>query len=260
MERHGAELGRLGRLLSQTLGCVAVDRAVIERAEAYRSLQPEAAARLRPRHADMPYRVLLYLMRARVQAAARGHAGGYANAAELAADLALVGASLRANRGEHAGLFRVRRLERRVQTFGFHLARLDVRQHAGVHARDVAQALGDSGWTERDAQSQALALAPYAAGSRRLAQAATGEVAGVAAVFRVLAATRQRGDAAAIGAYVISMSRSAADVLAVLALARARRPGRGRPRAARHRAAVRNRGRPARGAARPCGSLLDDPV
>ena len=65
MERHGAELGRLGRLLSQTLGCVAVDHAVIDRAEAYRRLQPEAAARLRPRHAEMPYRVLLYLMRAR---------------------------------------------------------------------------------------------------------------------------------------------------------------------------------------------------
>ena len=220
MERHGVELGRLGRVLSQTLGCVAVDRTVVDRAEAYRGLQPEAAARLRPRHAEMPYRVLLYLMRARVQAAARAHAGGYANAGELSADLALIGASLRANRGEHAGLFRLRRLERRVQTFGFHLARLDVRQHAGVHARDVAQALGDADWSSRDAQAQALALAPYAAGSKQLAQPATGEVASVAAVFRVLAATRQRGDAAAIGAYVISMSRSAADVLAVLALAR----------------------------------------
>jgi phosphoenolpyruvate carboxylase len=60
---------------------------------------------------------------------------GYASAGELANDLAVVERSLRANRGERIADGRVAALHRRVDVFGFHLARLDVR----VHAHDLAE-------------------------------------------------------------------------------------------------------------------------
>jgi phosphoenolpyruvate carboxylase len=55
---------------------------------------------------------------------------GYESADELAADLALVDASLRANRGERVAAGRLAALRRRVELFGFHVAKLDVRLHA----------------------------------------------------------------------------------------------------------------------------------
>ena len=97
------------------------------------ALARTAAARLKPRHADMPYRHLLSLMTARLQATANDKLEGYADAASFLADLDLIEASLRAHRGEHAGGFALRRLRRRVEAFGFHLATLDLRQDSAVH-------------------------------------------------------------------------------------------------------------------------------
>ena len=50
------------------------------------------------------------------------------------------------NRGRHAGYFLVRRFMRRVRTFGFHLATLDVTQHAHLHDQVIAQGLGIADW------------------------------------------------------------------------------------------------------------------
>ena len=59
---------------------------------------------------------------------------GYASAAELAADLEVIDRSLRANRGARLADGRLAALRVRVELFGFHLAKLDVR----LHARDLA--------------------------------------------------------------------------------------------------------------------------
>src|SRR5439155_10638689 len=60
-------------------------------------------------------------------AVARPSANPYADASELLCDLDVVARSLAENRGRHGGLRRVRALQRQVETFGFHLAKLDVR-------------------------------------------------------------------------------------------------------------------------------------
>ena len=65
---------------------------------------------------------------------------------ELLADIQLAADSLAANRGRHAGHFLVRRFMRRVRTFGFHLATLDVTQHAHVHDAVIGQGLGQPQW------------------------------------------------------------------------------------------------------------------
>jgi phosphoenolpyruvate carboxylase len=220
LERYRAECARLSRLLSQTADRVQVSSAVDERLGEYRELLPEATESIRPRHRNMPYRCLLALMEARLAATENDTEAGYANAEGFAADVALIVDSLAANKGENAGLFAVRRLQWRVRTFGFHLARLDVRQDARVHDDVLAVLLDDPDWGSRDAGQRAERLRALAAGEATFDH--TDDEAGerLKAVFATLADARGRYGVDATGPYIISMARSAADVLAVLALAR----------------------------------------
>ncbi|WP_028917924.1 phosphoenolpyruvate carboxylase [Pseudoxanthomonas sp. J35] len=218
--KYLAELQQLARLLTQSSGVVGVDAAVLEQVERYRALLPEAAAAARPRHADMPYRLLIDLVRARLQATLEDRPEGYASPQEFAADIDLVRQSLEHNRGIHAGWFQVRRLVWRLRTFGFHLARLDVRQESSVHARAVAAALDDAQWEAREPVEQAAVLGPYAGGERVLPASGEATNQRLDAVFQALGDARRRHGADALGAYIISMARSRADVLTVLALAR----------------------------------------
>src|SRR5690606_29541612 len=169
--KYAGELQQLASVLTQTTGVAGVDPQVIDRVEQYRALLPEAAAASRPRHADMPYRLLLELVRARLQATLDDLPAGYDSPEEFAGDLDMIRQSLERNRGIHAGWFSVRRLVWRLRTFGFHLARLDVRQESTVHARAIATALGDGHWETRDAVEQAGILAAYAGDGAPLPQA-----------------------------------------------------------------------------------------
>src|SRR5690606_11135415 len=110
------------------------------------------------RHRQMPYRVYLRLVGARLQATYDDAVYHYESPDEFIADIELVADSLRANKGRHAGLFMVQRLLRRAQTFGFHLAPRDVRQNALVHRRDVGEVLDEPGWLERSSEDRTVRL------------------------------------------------------------------------------------------------------
>jgi len=221
LEHYIADVEGLARLLSQTDDRVEVDPRLRGRLEDYRRRFPQAAARIRPRHADMPYRCLLTLIRARLEATHEdGHPEGYASAAELLDDLELIARSLIDHRGLHAGAYAVRRVIWRVRTFGFHLARLDVRQDSRVHDDALAALLGDEDWPQRAADERAARLRDYASGAARFGIGHAEVVKSLYDVFVTLGDARRRYGTEALGLYVISMARSAADVLAVLALAR----------------------------------------
>ena len=217
---------QLARRLSQTLDRVDIAHAVQQRLREYRQLLPEIAARIRPRHANMPYRVLLRLIGARLAATGEDAPAGYRGADEYAADIALIADSLHTHTGPHAGWFAVHRLQRRIQAFGFHLARLDQRQHAHVHSTALTEVLGE---LPADDALRAQMLAPLAAGTRAFEHTAANAAAtdridafdNVVAVFTAIADARRRYGVAALGVYIISMASSSADLLAVLALARA---------------------------------------
>jgi phosphoenolpyruvate carboxylase len=106
---------------------------------------------------------------------------------------------------------------RRVSTFGVTLARLDVRQDAGRHAEALAaitSALGLGSYADWDEQTRLNFLLRELTGRRPLIPAdliATPEVNDVLDTFRMIA----RLPAESTGAYVITMARSASDVLAV---------------------------------------------
>ena len=217
--RYQKDLLQLASLLSQSTERVAVSDALHARVEQYRTLLPKVTSR--PRHADMPYRLLNDRMRARVQATMDDADGAYASPQELIDDIELILRSLHDNKGDHAGGFAVRRLLWRVRTFGFHLARLDVRQESSVHGRALASVLdGQEAWDAADAVTRAARLAPFASGEQALP--ASNEEGGerLDAVFAALADARHRHGADALGSYIISMAHDRSDVLAVLALAR----------------------------------------
>ncbi|UXI68199.1 phosphoenolpyruvate carboxylase [Tahibacter amnicola] len=210
------EVSQLERLLSQSGSRVAVDPAILQRLADYRERLPRAAARQKSRYADMPYRLLLELIAARLAATAAEREGGYADVAEFRGDIALVADSLLTHGGRHAGWLAVQRLLLRIDTFGFHLATLDLRQESSVHEAAVGRILQDDDWTAR----------PLDERRTRLVQRLQGDGGALAplddpclAVFRTVAQAQQRYGAAAIGPYIISMNRSAVDVLSVLVLA-----------------------------------------
>ncbi len=214
------DIDRLADLLSQSLDRVSVSTAVIDRVAAYRDLLPDAAAELHPRHADMPYRNLLMLMAARLRATSRDDAAGYPDAASFVADIECIHESLMANRGEYAGDFVLRRLLRRARCFGFHLASLDLRQDSSVHDSALAALLQDPRWASRSAEERGERLHELMAGKLVPADPQASDAAHTLDVFRAVAALRPRYGERVFGPYIISMSRSAADALAVLALAR----------------------------------------
>ncbi|MBP8097763.1 MAG: phosphoenolpyruvate carboxylase [Arenimonas sp.] len=215
------DLARLSNVLSQSSSRVAVDAAVLTRIGQYERRLPAAAARLKPRNADMPYRHLLSLMTARLQATANDKLEGYADAAAFLADIDLIEASLRAHRGEHAGGFALRRLRRRVEAFGFHLATLDLRQDSAVHDLALSAMFADPEWARRPADERAARLREWLQMEAGIVVAPAPEAERTLDVFRTVAELRPRYGDRAFGPYIISMSRSAADALAVLVLARA---------------------------------------
>ncbi|MBS0226115.1 MAG: phosphoenolpyruvate carboxylase [Proteobacteria bacterium] len=184
------DLRTLDKVLTQTLDRALVSSGVRARIGEYKALLPDAAPTLGARYDDMPYRQLLHLVDARLAMTIDDDApGAYANAGEFIADLDLIDASLRGGRGEHAGIEALWRVRIRARSFGFHLAALDLRQDSAVHEAALAQPSSDT-------------------------------AKATLAVFAAIREARQRYGERAFGPYIISMSRSAADVLAVLTLAR----------------------------------------
>jgi len=221
LEHYVEDISTLARLLSQTDQRVHVDEALLHRLADYQQRFPQAAASIRPRHADMPYRSLLTLMSARLRATEEdGHSEGYTSSKELQDDLEIIARSLIDHHGLHAGAYAVKRLIRRVRTFGFHLARLDVRQDSRVHDEALSALLNDPDWLSREVADRVTRLQPYASGERAFHISDDANAQTLHDVFSTLYDARATYGTEAIGLYIISMARSAADVLAVLALAR----------------------------------------
>ncbi len=179
-----------------------------------------------------PYRRAIAGMYARLAATARDldhvvalrhpivDAPAYTSVGELAADLDVIDASLRANGGTIIARGRLRALRRAVDVFGFHLAPIDLRQNSDVHERTVAElfaAVSPGLDYRRLSEDERVALL-----SRELVSArplvspflAYGEeTAGELGVFRCAAAIRARYGAGAIRTSIISKTDSVSDML-----------------------------------------------
>ena len=220
LELYRAELRQVARELSQAPSRIGFDPELLARIEAGVTAHPEALADVAPRHRDMPYRVWCALLRRRLQLTAQGAPGGYANAEAFLEDLALMSRSLLENKGEHAGRYAVRRLQRRAETFRFHLATLDLRQDSEVHRRCIAHCLGDEGWMERSQAERTARLQQLLDEGAQCPLVEDEEAEKTLEVFRAAGDCLARYGERAIGPYIISMAQGADDVLSVLLLAR----------------------------------------
>src|SRR5690606_14866956 len=221
LAQYRADLRALGAVLTRTLGRAKVGDAILARIDALAAQWPQVMAAIKPRRADMPYRVLLELVDANLAATDAQGDGGYAGVADFIADLERIDASLTHHRGEHAGRFALQRVPRRARGVGSHLAALDLRQDSAVHDEALAALLGDADWADRPVQAKVARLHEVIAAVADI-QAETGSevAASTLAVYREARALRRSHGDDAIGLSIISMARSAADALAVLALAR----------------------------------------
>ena len=101
---------------------------------------PELASQLESLNPEEPYRRVLTFVRERVRATARYELpAGYAEPAELLADLRQVERSLREGDGAFTAAGDIRDVIRQVEVFGFHYAQLDIREHVRIHRQNVTE-------------------------------------------------------------------------------------------------------------------------
>src|SRR5690606_31334968 len=198
-----------------------------------RRMLPDVWQRFRRLNEGEPYRLKcayihqrLINTRHRILEGARHTPGiDYSGAGELAADLALMARSLEGNQGILIAEGTLRRLMRNVETFGFHLATMDVREHASRHRHALTELYRRVGveyealsTVERtDLLSAELEnLRPLSSPTTRLDE----EAARTLDTFRVIREAQDRYGTAVIESYVISMTESPDDVLAAVVLAR----------------------------------------
>lgn len=150
----------------------------------------------------------------------------YPHASDFLADLKLIQSSLMENRGKMLAQGRLAELIRRVQIFGFHMATLDMRQHAEVHRDALAEIFARYNLCanykalSEDEKIQRLTQeieSPRPLVARLNFSKSTNETV---RLFHLIREAREKLGANAIRTYIISMTTSVSDMLEVLLLAK----------------------------------------
>jgi len=217
---------RVARTLTMDVVTTPPSDALLAALEADAVALPGTFAEIAKNSPGEPHRQKLLVVAARVQATLAEQVGlAYAGPHEMLADLRLVQDSLLAAGDHRSARGELQTLVWLVETFGFHLAELEVRQHSRVHEDtllDLFAQLGDEHVPDPQA---AVADAEFLDGLARNGwprHLSPTTDAGREALdtIRVVAWLQQRWGREACGRYIISFTRSAADLAAVRALAR----------------------------------------
>src|SRR5690349_4637042 len=195
---------RIGRALTLHAATTPPSAGLRRALAAAHAAHPELLAEIEARSPQEPYRAYLLYMAQRLAATRDRHADlAYPGPAGFIADLRVVRESLAAAGAVTQAHGELQNLIWQAETFGFHLAGLEVRQHSEVHARALAElrAAGPPG-----------AEPPGGSWSARTEE--------VLATFRAVAWVQDRFGTAACHRYVVSFTRSADDIAAVFELAR----------------------------------------
>ncbi len=213
------ECGTIAGKLSQSGDRVNIDQAIMDKITEYRAAFQNAYHAVPARHREMPYRVLLRLIQQRLQATYDDDAYPFESPKQFEADITLIADSLAANKGQYAGVFIVKRLLRRISTFGFHLVTLDVRQDAMVHRQVVGECLGIDDWLEWTAKDRLKRIVEAIKSRDSAPQEQSVAVRKTLGVFQAIAFCRRKYGKKAIGPFIVSMTQGADDILSVLLLA-----------------------------------------
>ena len=187
---------------------------------------PELAARVVELNPEEPFRRAFAFMRERLRATRARADGAYAAPSELLADLRTAERALRACGNGFVADGELHDVIRQVEAFGFHFARMDVREHAKRHRAALDEVLRELGVVDgyaglapaerADVLCRAIAdRRPLVPADIRGFSAATRDVV---RTFRVLRELIDAGHRDALESYVVSGTESAADLLEVLLL------------------------------------------
>ncbi|WP_336036957.1 phosphoenolpyruvate carboxylase [Halobacterium yunchengense] len=224
-ERYVDDLDDLAGVLS-TADDRVPDDAIADVLAAAREESPRVVESAVGRYPGEPFRQAVAVVRERVDRVTDVRPGGYEDAAELTSDVRDLLAAVR-----DAGLDRVADehvapLARRVETFGLHLAALDLRDHREKHTHAVAEALAAQGvdYAGMDEAERVDFLTEAALQDEPVLDLAdTGDVGDEAARvldrFDALADWHREYGPEAIDAYCISMTEQPSHVLEVVFLA-----------------------------------------
>jgi len=199
LEHYVQAIRELLLLLSSATSIAGVSRALKDKLRSYADQLPETHARALTYSETEVYRHFLLHVRERLTRAAKGidAEGAYTEAGELVRDLKLVRESLAQNCGVRLAQELIDPLLITVQTFGFHLHALDIRQHARLHA-ETADVLSR---TQDD-------LAAPSENTRLVLD-----------TLRGIAELKRRFPAESIRTYIISGASSVEDIFNVVRLA-----------------------------------------
>ncbi len=228
---HLHQLWRLAEELSMSSRLVTVDPDLMR--------LTEEAADTSPYRLDEPYRRALRGMHARLAATAHnligrtpgnppiGQRRPYQTPSELLADLDVIDAALRQHGAQAVAHGRLTALRGAVETFGYHLATVDLRQNSAIHEQVVDELLRIGGvcaeYLELDERGRVEVLSAELATARPLlgVDSVVTELAGnELAILRQAASTLRTFGPNAIENYIISKCESVSDVLEVAVLFR----------------------------------------
>ncbi|MBB5134738.1 phosphoenolpyruvate carboxylase [Thermocatellispora tengchongensis] len=165
-------------------------RAALAEAE---DAHPDLVSELATRSPREPHRQWLLFLAARIAATRRREMDlAYRSPADFLADLRMCQESLAQGGAPRQAYGELQHLIWQVETFGFHLAELEVRQHSQVHAAALEE-IAKGAVSERTEE--------------------------VLATIRVIAWIQERFGTTACSRYVVSFTRSARDIAAVYELA-----------------------------------------
>ncbi len=186
---------RIGRTLTVDAGTTPPSDALLSLWRRLRDTDEDAAAEIAKRSPGEPHRAVLLLVARRIAATRTRDADlAYRDPEQLLADLRIVQSSLARAGAPRQAYGQLQQLLWQVETYGFHLTELEVRQHSAVHARVLAE-LDAGGDPDEQAEE-------------------------VLDVFRAIALVQERYGHRAAGRYIVSFTRSADDLAAVYRLAR----------------------------------------
>ncbi|GIP34960.1 phosphoenolpyruvate carboxylase [Paenibacillus sp. J2TS4] len=178
------------------------------------------------RNEKEPYRIKLTYMLEKIQNTAHSHANEHAkykSAQEFIDDLEVIERSLRNHYADFVADHYLLKLIRQVELFGFHMAKLDVRQHSKEHESAMTEVLARmgivpnySGLSEEDKirlltgvlNDPRLITSPYIDYSESTQECLD--------VYRTIKEAQQEFGQECISSYLISMTEAASDLLEVM--------------------------------------------
>jgi phosphoenolpyruvate carboxylase len=152
---------------------------------------------------------------------------GYRSAEELLEDLYLVKRSLNNHHPAAHELKTIQKLIRQVQLFGFHLATLDIRNHSGEHEAAMSEILRKvriaDDYAQLSEEDKVKILENILMDPRPLLllnEDYTPETQQMIQVFQMIKDAHKEFGERSISVYLVSMTKSASDLLEVLVLAK----------------------------------------